>query len=101
MFKTCERCALCDRSCFHQGNDGRIAFEDVLNDPYTSPVQPHTHKTMEQVGVDRFISHYFFFCFQLDMPIMPFVIRLQILKLPALERDGARSTNPLPFNDKI
>ena len=28
-------------------------------------------------------------------------LHLQILKLPALERDGARNPNPLPFNDKI
>jgi hypothetical protein len=33
-----------------QGNDSRIGFEDTLNDPFESPVQPHTHKTMEQVS---------------------------------------------------
>lgn len=55
-----------------QGNDSRIGFEDTLNDPYMSPEQPHTHKTMEQ-----------------------------ILKLPAFERDGAQNSNPAPFLDKI
>lgn len=38
------------KSCCFQGNDSRIGFEDTLNDPYMSPEQPHTHKTMEQVS---------------------------------------------------
>jgi hypothetical protein len=40
--------------CF-QGNDSRIGFEDTLNDPYMSPEQPHTHKTMEQVTFGCFL----------------------------------------------
>ena len=87
--------------CFPQGNDSRIGFEDTLNDPYMAPVQPHTHRTMEQVALFLWHARLRLPCCVRALVQCRCVTRMQILKLPALERDGARNPNPLSFNEKI